>query len=477
MITPPRWRRIVTHMSQSVYSRRQILATGLGGAAALTLGSSGAALAKAAGRVEPAGSDLGAIEHVVFLMLENRSFDHYFGSLRGVQGFNDHPMGNPAVFSQPWPGGRDSTLLPFHLDTSNSLAECTFDLAHTWNAQHDCWNAGAMDSFVSTHTSNAFEGPGNGILTMGYYTREDLAFSYALADTFTICDRYFCSVLGPTHPNRLFALSGTNDPDGLAGGPVLITNPDKSAQFSASWESMPERLSAAGVPWKVYNPPSVDYLPGSADATLISDNILLYFQQYSDPIFDLYNRAFLQTYPKGFHQDVRSHELPAVSWITPPLGADSHPPAAPAVAEAYIHSVLNILFATPKIWKSTVLFITFDENDGFFDHVAPPTPPPNTPGESRPSTRCQVLQAGSPDLSASASESRCSWSHPLAVVGTSARRLSTTHLICDFSRRDLAFLRPTFRPGDAASPAISRQRFRSRNRISDASGTSLKRVG
>src|SRR5580658_1604024 len=175
---------------------------------------------EAATAVKPAGSDIGAIEHVVLLMQENRSFDHYFGTYPGVRGFDDHPKHSLAAFSQAWPANTDvapvGRLLPFHLDTANSNAECTFDLSHAWPAQHACWNNGAMDAWVTTHTSTEYEGPVNGVLTMGYYTRADLPFYYALADAFTINDAYHCSVFGPTDPNRLYWLSGTVDPDGTA---------------------------------------------------------------------------------------------------------------------------------------------------------------------------------------------------------------------------------------------------------------------
>lgn len=381
------------------YTRRQLLAAGatlgLGGITAGTLGLSG--LARAAASVRAAGSDLGAVEHVVFLMLENRSFDHLFGSYKAVRGFDDHGP-SLGAFAQAWPGGASSALLPFHLDTLRHQGECTFDLTHSWAPEHDCWNDGAMDSFVSTHVSSSFEGPANGPLTMGYYKRADSPFFYALADRFTICDSYFCSVLGPTHPNRLFALSGTNDPDGVAGGPVLSTSTSfpggKPTKFSVSWETMPERLSAAGVSWKVYNPFGSTYAPASSSALLVSDNILLYFKQYSDSSSSLYQNAFNYygpdvkggftgpgTSPDDFTQDVRSGQLPAVTWIVPPVGYDSHPPAPIALCEWYVSKILSALLSNTKVWSKTVLFVTWDENDGFFDHVSPPTPPPGTPGE------------------------------------------------------------------------------------------------
>ncbi len=368
-------------------TRRDFLA---GSAAGLALAAGGglldscSATAKKAASVKPAGSDLGAIEHVVILMQENRSFDHYFGTYRGVRGFDDHPSGNPGVFAQRWPGGPASSggkLLPFHLDTATQDAECTADLSHAWNAQHLSVNGGKMDSFVATHTSPAFEGNTNGPLTMGYYARADLPLHYALADAFTICDGYHCSVLGPTHPNRLMSMSGTLDPDGHGGGPILQTNLAESAKFSVSWKTMPEVLSAKGVSWKLYNPSGATYQPSSSVAMLVSNNILLYFKQYQDPASPLYQGAFGHTFESDFARDVATGSLPAVSWVIPAIGYDEHPPAPPSNGEWFIDQVLSALVANPKVWAKTVLFVTYDENDGFFDHVAPPLAPAGTPGE------------------------------------------------------------------------------------------------
>jgi len=358
-------------------TRRQLLAAGVGGGAAALMGNSGRALARTAASIAPAGHDLGAVEHVVFLTMENRSFDHYFGSMSGVKGFDD--INNRAAFSQPWPGGRDATLLPYHLDSTHPGGECIEDLSHTWPAQHSSWNGGLMDQFVATHLESQVNGPG-GVFTMGYHTRQDLTFHYPLADAFTVCDNYFCSVLGPTHPNRLFALSGTNDPDGVAGGPVLTTNVSRNAIFSASWPTMPEALSNAGVSWKVYNPTGPAYRPSDPSALLLSDNILLYFKQYANKASSLYQNAFLPTIPH-FAQDVRKGTLPNVSWIIPRVGYDEHPPSASLIGEWFTHQIISALTANPAVWARTVLFITFDENDGLFDHVPPPTPPPGTPGE------------------------------------------------------------------------------------------------
>ena len=156
---------------------------------------------------------------------------------------------------------------------------------------------------------------------MGYYTRSDLPFWYALADAFTIADGYHCSVMGPTHPNRLHALSGTLDPEGHEGGPVIITNSAASAIGSASWRSMPEELEANGISWKVYNPPGIGYQPTNRLSIAISDNILLYFKRHvEDPSSPLYKKAFGPIFPGDFARDVANDTLPQVSWIMPPGG-------------------------------------------------------------------------------------------------------------------------------------------------------------
>jgi phospholipase C len=365
--------------------RRAFLGGSLAAGAGLLAAACGGSTVSRAASTSPAGSDLGAIEHVVFLMQENRSFDHYFGTYRGVRGFDDHTAGNLGAFAQPWAGNQVSspigTVLPFHLDVAAGLGECTHDLDHFWEAQHLCWNHGTNDSFVATHASAQYEGPAYGPLTVGYHTRADLPYHYALADAFTLCDGYHCSVLGPTHPNRLMAVSGTIDPAGLHGGPVLITNPDPSARFSVDWPTMPEVLEDAGVSWKVYSPPGDAYRVANPEVMAISDAILPYFSQYSNPSSPLYRKAFLPVFPNDFAADVRSGTLPKVSWIIPPLGYDEHPPAPPALGAWFIDQVLSTLVSHQGVWSRTVLFVMYDENDGFFDHVVPPVPPAGTPGE------------------------------------------------------------------------------------------------
>ena len=334
--------------------------------------------------VPPAGSDVGAIEHVVFLMQENRSFDHYFGSYKAVRGFDDHAAGSLGAFAQS--DSANTTRrpvgyqLPFHLDTRSGHGECTHDIAHEWLVQHQSWSEGAMDAFVKTHSSPRNDGAVNGLLTMGYYTRVDLPFHYALADAFTICDHYFCSVLGPTHPNRLMAMSGTIDPGGTRGGPILTTNSSPDIVGSAHWTSVPELLEDAGVSWKTYTTPGQGFIP-SAPNLGFGDAILQYFAAYRKPSSSLFQRAFLPRYPADFVRDVRAGTLPKVSWIVSPNGYDEHPPAPPAYGAWLTSQILTTLASNRALWSKTVVFLTYDENGGFFDHVAPPTAPLGTPGE------------------------------------------------------------------------------------------------
>ena len=149
----------------------------------------------------PTRSRLQDIKHIVILMQENRSFDHYFGTFPGVRGFTDPkaiklPDGR-SVFYQPDPSHADGYLLPFHYNTKTTSAQATPDTDHYWPSQHQAWGFGKMDAWI------AAKGP----YTMGYFTEDDIPFQWALAKAFTLCDNYHCSVLGPTNPNRLYMWS------------------------------------------------------------------------------------------------------------------------------------------------------------------------------------------------------------------------------------------------------------------------------
>ena len=315
---------------------------------------------------------LGDIKHVVMLMQENRSFDHYFGTLSGVRGFDDPaPLRLPngrTVFYQPDPANPAGYLLPYRLDTTISAAQAIPSTSHAWDVQHLAWNGGKMDNWLAAHT--AADGPVNAPYTMGYLTREDIPFQYALADAFTILDHYHCSVIGDTGPNRHMWMSGTIDPNGLAGGPSLTTS-GPANQFS--WTTYPKRLSDAGVSWKIYRQ------PGSlTGASAISKFTEFAQAQPGDPIYD----NGVATQPLGqFEYDCLNDSLPTVSWILPPAGYDEHPAGLPAAGAQFVAGKIDAIAANPEVWAKTVFILSYDENDGLFDHVAPPTPPAGTPDE------------------------------------------------------------------------------------------------
>ncbi len=348
-------------------TRRQLIGAGALGAAA-AYGGGWADTLSAALAASPGGSKLEDIEHVVFLIQENRSFDHYFGSYRGVRGFGDRSPGGP--FAQPgYPAaGFGGQLLPFHIDTSMGKGQCVPDPDHSWPTQHRSWNAGKLDSFVSAHLKS--DGDAVAPITMGYYERGDLPFYYALADAFTLCDNYFSSVIGPSYPNQSYIISAWIDPDGKKGGPLLLDASPR--QFS--WTTMPEQLETKGISWKAYTTPD-EVAPGQ-----VGDPVFPYFDQYyANPA--LGQKALVPQYPSDFLSDCASGALPQVSWVYTSIAFSEHPPGPVEYGEATTQQVLNALVANPKLWAKTALFITWDENGGFFDHVIPPTPPPGTAGE------------------------------------------------------------------------------------------------
>jgi phospholipase C len=346
------------------------------------------ALAMPARRKRPREcAPLSQIEHVVIFINENRSFDSYFGTYNGVRGFGDRKAlrlsdgsGKP-IFAQPFgsspepaPGGFGGHLLPFHFDTTlRNGGECVADISHEWKMLHECWNGGALDKWVEAHLKSKAEGgnPKFGYNTMGYYTRQDLPFFHALAENFTLCDHYFCSVLGPTDPNRLYSMSATIDLN-ATGGPSLQTQVTKRPEFYGkfTWRTYPEQLQAAGISWKVYSTPDGDE----------GDGVLHYFKTYEENA-QLKANAFTPSFPANFKADCESGMLPQVSWILCSLTDSEHPPAPVTSGEAVLTEALGALTANPAVWEKSALFYTYDENGGFFDHMPPPTPPPGTPGE------------------------------------------------------------------------------------------------
>ncbi|SDR84683.1 phosphocholine-specific phospholipase C [Actinopolymorpha singaporensis] len=396
-------------------SRRRLLgsvaATAAGAGLASTLPPS---LHRAmAAPTRPGG--LKAVEHVVVLMQENRSFDHYFGTMRGVRGYGDRtplrlPSGRP-LSHQPRPGGGE--VLPFsvregaeraHRDPSDIQYLGALD--HSWPGSTKAWARGWYDDWVAAKTE----------ATMAYYERRDIPLQYELADTFTLCDAYHCSVFGSTNPNRNYLWSGKV---GFEPGTTqrAVTNAAYDYDHPGyEWTTYPERLEAAGVPWQIYQEwdnftdNAVEYFRpfkqvGTKALTAVDEKFRtteeLYFALFDRPeaerrrLLDqlaagragltpaersLFDRALYRSEPESLvprlRADIAAGRLPKVSWLVPSAVDSEHPGSSTPVGSAnLIYDVLDALAEDVDTWSRTVLFVNFDENDGYFDHVPPPVPP------------------------------------------------------------------------------------------------------
>jgi len=310
------------------------------------------------------------VKHVVMLMQENRSFDHYFGTLAGVRGFDDPlalklPNGR-SVFHQPDEVNPKGYLLPFHLDTRSTSAQKIPSTSHAWSVQHEAWNGGQMDRWLPAHRrADGVHGP----YCMGYYTREDIPFQFALAEAFTLCDAYHCSMMGPTWPNRMYWMTGTIDPAGTQGGPIID---NVAPEQGYTWTTYPERLEKAGVSWKVYQ-----------QHDNYGCNLLETFKVFREAKRGsaLYKKGMLRGPEGQFEYDALHDKLPAVSWIIPTSYQSEHPDYMPADGAAFVASKIDAIAANPDVWAKTVFILNYDENDGIFDHVAPPVPARGTTDE------------------------------------------------------------------------------------------------
>lgn len=322
------------------------------------------------------------VQHVVLLMQENRSFDHYFGSLGGIRGYGDPralplPDGN-SVFAQP--DGHGHQILPFRLNTVHTSSACLASLDHSWKASQAVWNE--WDVWIPHKTA----------MTMGHFTREDIPYYYALAEAFTICDSYHASIFGPTNPNRLYFFTGTS---GLAvgnQGPQVTVNIDDGNPSADSaldnpsfrpfdWKTYPECLQEAGVSWRIYQ-----------EYDNFTDNPLQSFATFRNvPAESWQHKRARQIVPgshagnsttsegrflvEEFEKDVASGKLPQVSWIVPSQAMSEHPDAPPGYGESLISRLMDVFVRHPEVWAKTVFILNYDENDGFFDHMPAPVPP------------------------------------------------------------------------------------------------------
>lgn len=423
-----------------------------------------------------AGSTFMDAEHIVILMQENRSFDHTYGTLQGVRGYNDprihvQPNGNP-VWLQT--NTKNETYAPFRLDIKGTRATWMGSLPHSWTNQVDARNNGLYDKWLQAKPSGNKE-YASMPLTLGFYNREDIPFYYAFADAFTICDQNFCSSLTGTTPNRLFLWTGTVRPTKDGSSFACVRNEEVDYGREASWTTFPERLEDAGIPWKIYqNEISLDSgFKGEEDAWLsnFTDNPIEWFTQFNvrssgthqqhmqrqaetlrgeietlskqsesadknsadypklqdqldkkknllkstQEVIDkwgadkfsqlpqrdknLHQKAFASNVgdpdyrsltsmkykdgdkdrtvqiPKGdvlhqFRKDVQEGNLPTVSWLVAPECFSDHPGSA-WYGAWYLSEALEILTKNPEVWKKTIFILTYDENDGYFDHVPP----------------------------------------------------------------------------------------------------------
>lgn len=375
-------------------SRRRFLQyTGLGAAAvAAGVGGGLAAAAhgsSAASRALPKGwsGTIADVKRVVILMQENRSFDHYFGTLRGVRGFGDkqalsYPDGT-SIYQQPDKTRTDlGYLLPYNLTDQTDG-----DLDHSWAGDHEARNGGLWNNWVPAKTEE----------TMGYFTRNEIPFQYALADAFTICDGYHQAIMAPTSSNRMYFWTGTSS--GWTSNPGDYKVAFGSDAGTAEVMTYPELLQKAGISWQVYTNDQVGD-SGSYPGYFLGDygdNPLWFYQQYNTSnstqggTGGLAARGAVTPWQSGagappmskahaayvlssFINDVKSSKLPQVSWIVAPAGYCEHPSYAPDYGAHYVNTVLQTLFSNPGLWQNTALFITYDEHDGFFDHQLPPCP-------------------------------------------------------------------------------------------------------
>jgi len=370
----------------SVSRRRMLQATGAA-AGALAAGMAGlgrapraaAATQAAAGSAAKAGrtGTIADLKHVVVMMQENRSFDHYFGTLSvpGAAGFGDKQavlfQNGQTIFFQPDANRTDGFLLPYRLDT--------------------------------TQFNGQFATP-----SLGYYEQQDIPWQQALASAYTVGDHYHCSLLASTTPNRVMMWTGTNDPDGDNGGPAVNNNGDY--KYGYTWVTYPEILQNAGVNWQVYVNNDIDdeffgdftdntvgrdfaaFNPANANAQntvprqglLARANVL---QTHTTPPANIPNSpANIDYVLKDFIADCAAGLIPEISWVVAPDLWSEHPGGAPDLGAIYVNRVIQALHDNPDLWDSTLLILNYDENNGggFFDHILRPVPEPGTPGEGAP---------------------------------------------------------------------------------------------
>ncbi len=298
------------------------------------------ATAPAAARARRYATPTSPLRHVVISCQENRSFDHYFGYAPQVQAKG---FGPPPGYTQPDAAGVGHA--PFELTAMRSA-----DPPHGWNDVHQQVNGGRMDGFYK----NAQSRTGNGNVAMPYYTATELPYYYSLLGDAGLCANYFCSLLGPTWPNRFYLMSGTSGgitTNGLWGYGIFDSGP---------WPIILDLLDDAELTWKIY------YIGSDGVEVGDTDNVAVFWSRYAH---DPRTTATLDDYL----EDCRSGQLPNVSWIIPSYSMqfDEHPDADVSVGMGFQEQVIEELKGSPH-WGKAAFLLTYDEHGGFFDHVPPP---------------------------------------------------------------------------------------------------------
>ena len=378
------------------FSRRQILQGALGvGAAAVGVGAGTSTAGASSSQLHlppkskwrrpgslpnpslPEGTDtLPQIDHIVVVMQENHSFDNYLGMLGRGDGLTLDRRGRPKNTNPDPTGGY---VRSFHETDTSQAGHVT----QSWDASHLQYANGRNDGFIGPESSSDW--------SMAYYTGEEIPFYYSLARTFPLCDRYFCSVLAQTYPNRRFLLSGT------AFG--LIATDTSSITGIPPNGTIFDRLDAHGISWASY-------------ATNVSTLYVI-----SDIVKKNPNR--IKTIDQ-FHADAKSGSLPAVSYVDPNIltGTEENPQDL-SLGEYFVSTVVGSLLNSPA-WDRTLLVWTYDEHGGYYDHVPPP---PAIPPDDIPPVLSATNQHGAYD--------RYGFRVPTVVVSPYSKRDFVSHTVYD----------------------------------------------
>jgi phospholipase C len=321
--------------------------------------ASGALPAETLGASRPVGASI-PIDTIVIVMQENRSFDHYYSQLRA----NGHPDAEvaPSTFTNP---NIDGT--PFAPYRDDKL--CFLDTAHSWNSAHTEWNNGALDGFIRANESTGPVPPHgdpsmlHGTRAMSYYGPEELPFMYWAADQYAIGDHYHCSVLTSTWTNRMYLYAANSF------GRISNSPPDTKGALTIFDELQMRRVS-----WKIY-------AAGTPPEAMFLSQYLNYKDFHSTSADDFFTDAAAGTLPHVVFLDGSDGDGSGFD----PTQTDEHPPSNMQVGQAFVARATAALMRSPQ-WGKSVLFLTYDEHGGLWDHVPPPAacPPDSTPPELGP---------------------------------------------------------------------------------------------